>query len=199
MPRRRLQAPADLGQFLLKFGAVDHVALVFTEGLAQLFDVVAALLVVLFAQDRDDAAGVVHRDRMSGNFIKFLGQRRVQPRGDEAPFRIVGQVQEFRLAPDQPYVGTRRLIGIGRRVQHGHFPALAGKPRMPSAAPDMPPPTMMMSCSVVLMGECLRRPGCRRTCPGGMIPPGPPQNVERHGCAAPSAVLWASGAFLVKA
>ena len=38
-----------------------------------------------------------------------------------------------------------------------------------------------------------------RTCPGGMIPPGPPQSVERHGCAAPSAVLWASGAFLVKA
>ena len=128
MPRRRLQAPADLGQFLLKLGAVDHVALVFAEGLAQLFDVVAAFLVVFFAQDRDDAAGVVHRDRMSGDFLKFFGQRRVQPRGDEAPLRVLGQVQEFRLAPDQPYVGPRRLIGIGRRVQHGHFPALAGKP-----------------------------------------------------------------------
>ena len=106
----------------------DLDALVFAEGLAQLFDVVTAFLVVLFAQDRDDAAGVVHRDRMSGDFLKFFGQRRVQPRGDEAPLRVLGQVQEFRLAPDQPYVGPRRLIGIGRRVQHGHFPALAGKP-----------------------------------------------------------------------
>ena len=97
-------------------------------GVMKLFDVVAAFLVVFFAQDRDDAAGVVHRDRMSGDFLKFFGQRRVQPRGDEAPLRVLGQVQEFRLAPDQPYVGPRRLIGIGRRVQHGHVPALAGKP-----------------------------------------------------------------------
>ena len=66
-PRRAADfgAPADLGQLLLKLGAADHVALVFAEGLAQLFDVVAALLVVLFAQDGDDAAGVVHRDRMA--------------------------------------------------------------------------------------------------------------------------------------
>ena len=102
---------------------------------------------------------------MSGDFLKFFGQRRVQPRGDEAPLRVLGQVQEFRLAPDQPYVGTRRLIGIGRRVQHGHFPALAGKPVCQRGARYAPAYDDDIS---------FRRPGCRPDLPGGNDSPRTP-------------------------
>ena len=161
-PRRAadFRAPADFRQLFLKLGAVDHVALVFPEGLAQLFNVVAALLVVGFAQDRDDPARKVDGYLLPRGFLKLPDQLREEPRGDEAPFGVVGQVEKFGLAPDQADVGPRRLVGFRGRVEHGHLAALARKPvrhRASRHAAAHHDDVMFRR----IHRQCLRRPGCR--------------------------------------
>lgn len=119
------------------------------------------------------------------SFLKTVAP--VQPR-EQAPFRIVGQVQNFGTRSALRWYATPYWYRSARPARS--LPALAESPYA-SAAPDMPPPTMMMSCSVVLMENASSGQGCRLDLPGN---DSGPQNVERR-CAAPSAVLWASGAF----